>query len=140
MTTYRDGPPKGKRAGVTHQPVPNHINPSRHATTDSNANTGSRQVTWETVHEYIERVVTTSGFPMVGTAAWSALPDDDERKVAAVYDAAQHWALYIENNQRALADASRAVSAACDWPAVARSNLRRGRAITSGAYIPRVTT
>lgn len=92
---------------------------------------GSRQVTWEAVHEYVERVATTAGFPMVGTLEWCSLPDDDERKAAAIYSAAEHWALYVEGNQRARAEASRDVSAAADWPGIARQ-IRR-----SDVYIPR---
>ncbi len=58
---------------------------------------------------------------MVGSPAWCALPDDDPRKIAAVYDAAQHWALRVEGCQQAMADAGSEISAATDWAAASRA-------------------
>jgi hypothetical protein len=143
-TDTRDGPPlNGKRAGVTHRPESN-IQPLKqvsHASpTDSYGITGSRQVAWETVHEYVHHVVATGGFPMVGTREWCQLPDDDDRKVAAIYSAAEHWALYIEGNQRALAESSRDVSAAADWPAIARHVQQRREFHATKPWSKRVTT
>lgn len=71
---------------------------------------------------------------MVGSLPWIRLSADDPIKVAAIFDAAQHWALRIENNQTAMADASKEISAAEDWPGIA-SALHRRR--SSGVYIPR---
>ncbi|ORV29467.1 hypothetical protein AWB98_06675 [Mycolicibacterium conceptionense] len=73
------------------------------------------------MHEYVLPVLERAGdFPMVGTVAWCALADDDPRKIAAVFDAAQHWALRIEASQIALADASKEIAAAADWAGIAR--------------------
>ena len=41
-------------------------------------------------------------------------------KIAALLDAAQHWALRLETCQEARCDASREISDAVDWSAVAR--------------------
>jgi Protein of unknown function (DUF2742) len=140
MSTDRDGPLKERAGRSQTRPAPNNINRSRHATTDLHGNTGSRQVSWETVHSYVQRVVATAGFPMVGTPEWCRLPDDDPRKAAAIYSAAEHWALYIEGNQRALAQASRDVSAAADWPAVARHVQQRREFHATNPWSRRVTT
>jgi hypothetical protein len=56
---------------------------------------------------------------MVGTQQWCELPDDDVRKIAAVYDAARHWALRIETCQAAYADAGSEISAAARWSRIA---------------------
>lgn len=69
---------------------------------------------------------------MIGTPAWCSLPDDHPAKIAAIYDAAQHWALRVETCQRAECEASQAISAAANWAAIA-NEIRRRR----GAYIPR---
>lgn len=94
----------------------------------------SRTVDWWAVHTYAEPTLIEVGdWPMVGTLPWQYLPTDDPAKLAAVLDAARHWALRIESNQQAMAEASRSVAAAADWPAVARGIQRR----RSGVYIPR---
>lgn len=93
---------------------------------------GSRQVSWWPVHEYVEPVLTRAGtWPMVGTPEWERA--DDRVKVAALFDAARHWALRVDTCQQAMAEASHDVSAAIDWRAVA-NEIRRGR---GNAYIPR---
>jgi hypothetical protein len=84
--------------------------------------TSSQQVNWWAVHEFTEHVKGALGvqvWPTVGTPAWCALPDDDPVKWAAVADAAQHWALRVEESQRAECQASHAISAAADWSAIA---------------------
>ena len=94
----------------------------------------SQQVSWWSVHEFIEGKLELIGrFPMIGTPEWCALDDRDARKWAAVYDAAQHWALRLETCQEARAEASRDLSAAADWSAIA-NGMARGRGT---AYIPR---
>jgi hypothetical protein len=62
---------------------------------------------------------------MVGTTEWCALDESDPRKLAALLDAAQHWALHLEINQEARAEASKTVSAAADWRAVAQEINQR---------------
>lgn len=96
------------------------------ATTQLNTCVSARQVSWWSVHEYVAPVLARVGeHPTIGTPAWCALRDDDPRKVAAVFNAAQHWSLQLEMNQEAKAEASRAISAAADWPAVASEIQQR---------------
>ncbi|BBU23285.1 phiRv1 phage protein [Mycobacterium xenopi] len=98
----------------------------------------SRQVAWWSVHEFVVPILERVGdWPMAGTPAWIALADDDPRKWCALLDAARHWALRVETCQAALAEASHDVSAAADWPAIARSIRQRHDATRAGAYIPR---
>lgn len=95
----------------------------------------SRTVDWWSVHQYAEPTLTEVGsWPMVGSLPWQHLPTDDPVKLAAVLDAARHWALRVEAAQDAMAEASHAISAAADWPAEARWIQRR----CSSVYIPRV--
>lgn len=60
----------------------------------------------------------------VGTAAWCSLAHDNPAKWAALLDGARHWALQLELNQQARAEASRAVAGAADWPKVGRELQR----------------
>jgi Protein of unknown function (DUF2742) len=93
----------------------------------------SRQVSWWSVHEYVTpRLAAAESWPMAGTPAWCQLDDDDPVKLAALCDAAQHHALRVETAQAALADASKAVSDAEDWSAVATKAMHR-----HSVYIPR---
>jgi hypothetical protein len=71
-------------------------------------------------------------WPMLGTPGWCELPDDDPAKLAALLDAARHWALRVDMAQQAAADASRAISGAADWSSIANEMRRR-----KGAYIAR---
>jgi Protein of unknown function (DUF2742) len=64
----------------------------------------SQAVSFWSVHEFVDGQLKLIGkFPMIGTSEWCALDDWDARNWAAVYDAAQHWALRLELNQEALA-------------------------------------
>jgi hypothetical protein len=69
---------------------------------------------------------------MAGTPAWCLLDDDDPAKVAALFDAAQHWALRIETSQQAKCAASREISTAAEWSAIATEIWQRRK-----VYIPR---
>lgn len=92
-------------------------------------------MSWYEVHQHVEPMLTAVGtWPMAGTPEWCELDDDNPAKLAALLDAARHWALRLDSLQEALAGASRAVSAAADWSELA-DDIRRGR----GAYIPRRT-
>lgn len=83
--------------------------------------TSSQQVSWWSVHEFVAPTLARfADYPMAGTPAWRALADDDPRKIAALFDAAQHHALRVETAQTALAEASREISDAADWSAVGR--------------------
>ena len=57
---------------------------------------------------------------MLGTPAWHALDNGDERKLAAVLDGGQHHALRLELGQAACAQAGKDVAGAADWKAVAQ--------------------
>lgn len=75
---------------------------------------------WET-HLFIEAAIAQANvgpLPVAGTPAWCAL-DDDVRKLLALADAGVHHVLRIETAQAAMAQTSRDVSAAADWPAIA---------------------
>jgi Protein of unknown function (DUF2742) len=65
----------------------------------------SQQVSWWTVHEFVTAHLQVEHWPMAGTPAWCLFNDDDPVKLAAVLDAARHWALRIETCQQAYADA-----------------------------------
>jgi hypothetical protein len=96
----------------------------------------SRQVSWWSVHEYVAPVLDRIGdCPTVGTPAWCSLPDDDMHKIGAIFGAAQHWALRLELSQEARAEASKDVSAAANWPSIARKMQQRAT-----VYIPRVAS
>ena len=107
---------------------------NRAATTANNTHDGiaSRQVSWWSVREYVTEALDRAGsWPMAGTPVWCKLADDDPAKMAALLDAAQHWALRVEIAQHAVREASRDVAGAADWRAIADDMQRRG-----GSYIP----
>ena len=86
----------------------------------------SQQVSWWSVHEFVTEVLNqVNGWPQLGTPAWCSMANEDPVKWAALLDAAQHWALHLEINQEARAEASRDVSAAADWPVVSREINQR---------------
>lgn len=90
----------------------------------------SRTVDWWSVHEYASPLLQkVECWPMVGTLPWQHLPADDPAKLAAIFDAARHWALRVDAAQCALAEASRDVSKSTGWQQVSRSR--------SGVYIAR---
>ncbi len=91
----------------------------------------SRVVDWWPVHEYVTDRITAETWPMAGTLDWQHLPERHPEKIAAILDAAQHWALRVQLAQEAMAEASQEISASEDWKALVQS-LDRGR-----AYIPR---
>ncbi|MGO9283585.1 MAG: DUF2742 domain-containing protein [Mycobacterium sp.] len=94
----------------------------------------SQAVSWWDVHEHVAPFLEAAkSWPTVGTPAWCALPDDDPRKMAALLDAARHWALRMDSCQEARCEAGRAISAAplftnsgdpVDWSAIARERLK----------------
>jgi hypothetical protein len=106
--------------------------------TDNSFALGSRAVSWWSVHEFAASILARVGaFPLLGTPAWCLLDDSDPVKWAALLDAAQHYALRLETDQEQRAEASRDVSAAADWSALASSLHRRELGRNSPAYIPR---
>lgn len=94
----------------------------------------SNQVTWTTVLAFVERRgIDPATVLTAGTPAWQALDEHHPDKLAAVLAAGVHHALRLDLNQEAVADASKAIAAAENWPAVAQ-RIRSGR---GAAYIPR---
>lgn len=90
----------------------------------------SRTVDWYSVHTHVEPLLQeVECWPMVGTLPWQHLPTDDPAKLAAIFDAARHWALRVDTAQAAHAEASRDVSKSADWSRIPRT--------PSGVYIPR---
>ena len=81
---------------------------------------------WWSVHEHVAPTLEqVTSWPMAGTLAWCELSDDHPAKLAALFDAARHWALRVETCQQARCDASREVSEALDWSALAREINQR---------------
>jgi hypothetical protein len=76
--------------------------------------------------------------PMLGTPAWRALPDEHPVKLAAAFDAAQHWALRVDTAQEQLVAAAQAISAAEDWSAIARVNRDRADFTAANPWARRV--
>jgi Protein of unknown function (DUF2742) len=100
----------------------------------------SRAVSWWSVHEFVAPVLARVGsWPMAGTVEWNALPDDDPRRIAAIFDAAQHHALRMETGQQAECEASRAISAAEDWSWVAAQVREREEFYTQKPWLRRRT-
>jgi hypothetical protein len=98
----------------------------------------SRQVSWLQVHDFVTAAVElVDGWPAAGTPAWCLLDDDDPRKVAAVLDAGQHWALRIDALQAAQAEAAQHISRTLDCKAIAAGIRRQEWRRTAGVYIPR---
>ena len=56
---------------------------------------------------------------MAGTRAWFDLDDGDQRKWAAVLDAASHHILRAETAQVAMCEASSTISGAAPWGEIA---------------------
>lgn len=85
--------------------------------------TGSQQVSWSAVHEFLQAVLTRANagpLPWAGTPAWCELADGDPRKLLSLALCGEHHVLRVEVAQQAQAEASRTVADAADWPAVAR--------------------
>lgn len=93
----------------------------------------SRQVCWEPVHRLLAPLLGSPGLAP-GTLAWADLDDRDPGKWRAVLWSSVWWAVAEDGRQGAMAEASRAISTAEDWPAVGRRMMQRR---SSGVYIPR---
>ncbi|MFY9337770.1 MAG: DUF2742 domain-containing protein [Mycobacterium sp.] len=102
--------------------------------------TSARSVSWWSVHEYVQPVLTRIGdYPAAGTPAWCALADDDPRKVAAIFDYAQHHALRVEFAQEALADAATEISLSLDWRALSQELTQRRSFYAARPWLRRTT-
>lgn len=103
--------------------------------------TSSQQVSWWSVHEHVAPMLEQVGsWPMVGTPAWCDLDDGDPVKIAALLDAAQHWALRLETCQQARCDASREIAGAVDWAALARELDARTDFYAARPWLKRVAS
>jgi hypothetical protein len=101
----------------------------------------SQQVSWWEVHELVGAVLNqVNDWPMLGTPAWCGLTHDDPRKWAALLDGAQHWALRVDTCQAAMAEASRDISAAADWPAIAPEIRQRNEFYAQKPYLKRAAS
>jgi hypothetical protein len=118
---------------TSHQPSDRHICHRNAGPPHIGCYTTGRAVSWWSVVEHVAPLLEqVRSWPMAGTPAWCALDDDDPRKLAALFDAARHWALHLETNQQARAEASHDISAAGDWRSIADETRRRRE-----VYIPR---
>ncbi|WP_085078422.1 DUF2742 domain-containing protein [Mycobacterium palustre] len=147
--SFEDVPPDPEKGGAPGHDSRRSTNPNNtkairnyHDTTTS-WRLGSQAVSWWEVHLWRDRMLTQLGvqqFPMVGTPAWCALDDDHPEKIAAVFDAAQHWALRVDTAQEELAAASKAVAAAAAWTAIAKANRDRAEFYERRPFLRRVAT
>jgi Protein of unknown function (DUF2742) len=86
----------------------------------------SQQVSWWDTHVFItELVAQHNDLPIAGTPRWCALDVSDPRKLVALALDGVHHVLRKETAQAARSEASRAIAAATDWPAVAREIQQR---------------
>jgi hypothetical protein len=103
--------------------------------------TESQQVSWWSVHQFVSAVLDqANGWPMAGTPRWCALADGDPRKLAALFDAAQHWILRVETCQQARAEAGKAVAAGVDWTRIAQEVRNRAEFEAAHAWVKRVAS
>jgi hypothetical protein len=98
----------------------------------------SQQVSWLPTFEFAASWAAEYGLDLIdddlpnpGTPRWSGLPD--AHKLAALLLRGSKAVLHDEGEQQERAEASKDISAAADWTALAR----RIRAPRGAAYIPR---
>jgi hypothetical protein len=142
-----DGPPDPKNDGGgrdDQSSAPTHHQPADHQiASNGQLITASRQVAWWPVYDYINRqrrhlgALELSG-PLLGTPAWVALPDDHPAKLSAVLNAAEAVAYSVNADQAAAVAASRAISAAADWSAIAKANRDRADFLAANPWARRV--
>lgn len=99
----------------------------------------NRQVNWYETFCYAEQIAANAGVALdhqliAGTPRWCGMPDDDARKLLALVLGGVREALANDIGQEAMAEASREISGAVDWSAVARNMHRR-----SDVYIRRAS-
>jgi Protein of unknown function (DUF2742) len=89
---------------------------------------GSQQRDWYSTHLFLEayRAQANCGpIPAAGTPSWRSLEFNDPRKLLSLALDGEHHVLRCEVAQSAMADGSRAVSAAADWKQVGREVQQR---------------
>ena len=79
--------------------------------------TQSRTVAWQPVHALLEPLLGDPGL-VPGTPSWCDMADSDPRKWQAVLWSAVWWAVAEDARQTDLAEASRDISTAADWPRI----------------------
>lgn len=100
----------------------------------------SRTVAWWPVHEFVAALIAQAGTPpTAGTPAWLALGDGDPAKLLALAVAGEHHVLRMEIAQEHLTEASKAVAASADWPAMAREVRQLADARRNGTRIERIS-
>lgn len=118
-------PPRHDRSRAPEETRPAEVVATQpHTQTHPNGNgqrvRASAQVDWWVVHEYVAPLLDqVKAWPLVGSVEWCQLGDDDPVKLAALFDAARHWALRVETCQQAACEPSHDVSAAADWACIA---------------------
>ena len=88
----------------------------------------SREVSWWSVHLFIEAVVAQANcgpLPAAGTPAWGALADGDPRKLLSLAVAGEHHVLRLQLGQEARDQAAEDVRGGEDWTEVGRQVQRR---------------
>jgi hypothetical protein len=122
-----DSKPRGRQGGCAPSPV--------------SASVCSQQVNWWEVHTFVASMLAVvDSWPMAGSPQWCELDDDDPVKWAALLDGARHWALRVETCQQARCDASREVSDAVNWSAVAREINQRNDFYAARPWLKRVAS
>ncbi|MCV7313729.1 DUF2742 domain-containing protein [Mycobacterium paraffinicum] len=89
--------------------------------------TASHEISWYKVAAFVGPLIDRYGssLPLPGSPEWCGLPDADPRKLGALLSVARFWAFDAACQQQALAEASKAVAASADWPAIAREIHQR---------------
>lgn len=102
----------------------------------------SLQVSWWDTHVFVSALVAQldEPLPAAGSPAWCALAGGDPRKLLALAVAGEHWVLRTETAQAAMADASRAVSAAADWAKISQEIRRRNDFYAARPWLKRAST
>lgn len=96
-----------------------------HSNSTAGHGISSSQRSWFEVYEFVQRLLVNGNIDAddlhpAGTPAWLTQDDGDVRKLLSCALEGVHHVLRVETAQLAIAEASRAVSAAVDWPQVAR--------------------
>ncbi|MEY8015251.1 DUF2742 domain-containing protein [Mycobacterium servetii] len=105
--------------------------------------TRSQQVSWYETHEFMQALLAQANcgpLPWPGTPSWCELADGDPRKLLSLAAFGVHNALRVETAQAALAEASRAVSAAADWPKISQEVRQRNEFRAEHTWAKRVSS
>lgn len=98
------------------------------ALTGAGSPASSQEVQWWPVHQFLEAALAQANngpLPIAGTPSWTALANDDPRKVFALAAAGEHWVLRTQIGQEIRAQSAEDVHDGADWSQVARQVQRR---------------